>query len=65
MDEKEGRQRAEILHIRTIGVLGVLMVAKQSGAIPSLQAEIHKLRRDAGFFVDRALELRVLAMVGE
>jgi hypothetical protein len=30
-----------------------------------LRAEIDKLRRDAGFFVDRALEVRVLAMVGE
>ena len=65
MDEKEGRQRAAILHIRTIGVLGVLIAAKQSGAIPSLQAEIHKLRRDAGFFVDRPLERRVLGIVGE
>ena len=36
-----------------------------SGAIPSLRAEIDSLRRDAGFFVDRPLEARVLAMVGE
>lgn len=65
MDEKEGRQRAAILHIRTIGVLGVLIAARQSGAIPSLRAEIERLRREAGFFVDRPLEARVLAMVGE
>lgn len=65
IDEKEGRQRAAILHIRAIGVLGVLIAAKLSGAIPSLRAEIDSLRRDAGFFVDRPLEARVLAMVGE
>jgi uncharacterized protein len=65
MDEKEGRQCAASLGIRTIGVLGVLIAAKQSGSILSLRVEIDKLRRDAGFFVDRPLELRVLAMVGE
>lgn len=65
MDEKEGRQCAAILGIRTIGVLGILIAAKQSGSIPSLRAEIDKLRRDAGFFVDKSLELRVMAMVGE
>ena len=65
MDEKDGRQRATTLGIRTIGVLGVLIRARQSGGVPSLQAEIAKLSRDAGFFVDRALEARVLSMVGE
>jgi len=36
-----------------------------AGRIPSLRTEIDCLRRDEGFFVDRPLELRVLAMVGE
>ena len=65
MDEKEGRQRAASLNIRTIGVLGILITAKQAGSIPALRTEIDRLRREAGFFVDRPLELRVLAMVGE
>jgi hypothetical protein len=65
MDEKEGRQCAANLGIRTIGVLGVLIAAKYAGSIASLHTEIEKLRRDAGFFVDRPLEARVLALVGE
>lgn len=65
MDEKEGRQCAASLGIRTIGVLGVLISAKQSGSVSSLRSEIGKLRRDAGFFVDKALETQVLSMVGE
>lgn len=65
MDEKEGRQCAASVGIRTIGVLGVLIAAKHVGSIASLHNEIDKLRRDAGFFVDKALESRVLAMVGE
>jgi hypothetical protein len=65
MDEKEGRQCAASLGIRTIGALGVLISAKQSGSVSSLRREIERLRRDAGFFVDEALETRVLVMVGE
>lgn len=62
---KEGRQCAASLGIRTIGVLGILIAAKQSGAIPSLRAEITKLWQLAGFFVGRPLEQRVPSMVGE
>ena len=65
IDEKEGRQRATGLGLHAIGVLGVLLAAKHATAIPSLRAEIEKLRRAAGFFVDRSLETRVLAMAGE
>jgi predicted nucleic acid-binding protein len=65
MDEREGRKCAESLGIRTIGVLGILIAAKRSGAISSLRAEIEGLREGAGFFVDRVLERRVLEMVGE
>jgi predicted nucleic acid-binding protein len=55
MDEKEGRQRAAALGLRTIGIIGVLMVARQCGRLESLAAEIARLRLEAGFFVDRAL----------
>ena len=65
MDEKEGRQRASILGLRTIGIIGVLIVARQTGRVESLAAEIARLRTEAGFFVDRALEIRVLDIVGE
>jgi len=51
--------------LRTIGVIGVIIVAKQGGGIQSLAAEIGRLRREAGFFVDRRLEAQALAMVGE
>lgn len=65
IDEREGRQCAASLRIHTIGILGVLIRAKHTGAILSMKAEIDKLRRDAGFFVDKPLEARVLAAVGE
>lgn len=65
MDEQEGRQRATTLGIRTIGVLGILLAAKQAGALPSLKDEILKLRRDAGFFIAKPLEAQLLAAAGE
>jgi hypothetical protein len=65
MDEKDGRQCAAMLGLRTIGVIGVLIVAKQTGKVPSVAAEIAKLRSEAGFFVDERLELQALALAGE
>ena len=65
IDEKEGRICATSLGIRTVGALGVLIAARRTGAIPSLKAEIDKLRHDAGFFLDHKLEARALAAVGE
>ena len=65
MDEKGGRQCGASLGFRTNGVLGVLISAMQSGSVSSLRSEIETLRRVAGFFVDKDLETRILAMVGE
>jgi uncharacterized protein len=65
MDEKEGRRCAAHLGLRTIGLLGVLMTAKRSGAIPSLRFQIDRLRSEAGFFVNEKLEKQVLQAVGE
>lgn len=65
MDEREGRQRAVLLGLRTIGVIGVLIAAKRAGSVRSLAAEIARLRHEAGFFVDASLEARALAMAGE
>ena len=65
MDEKEGRQSAASLGIRTIGVLGILLAAKNTGSLLMLKDEIDKLRRDAGFFISGALEAQLLAAAGE
>jgi predicted nucleic acid-binding protein len=65
MDEREGRLRAAMLGIRTIGVLGVLIAAKHSGLIPTLKDALTKLRHDAGFFIAKSLEAQALAAVGE
>ncbi len=65
MDEREGRERAALLGIRAIGVLGVLLVGKRDGSLSSVSEEIHRLRKEAGFFISQSLEAEILELAGE
>jgi len=51
MDEHDGRMRARVMGLRTIGVLGILLRAKKQGNIPSLAVAMQDLRREIGFFI--------------
>ena len=51
MDEHDGRVRARVMGLRTIGVLGILLRAKKQGNIPSLAVAMQDLRREIGFFI--------------
>jgi uncharacterized protein len=65
LDESAARLKAQQLGLGCTGVLGVLRRARTAGRIPSLKAEILRLRTDAHFFVAPGLEKRLLASVGE
>jgi predicted nucleic acid-binding protein len=65
MDEHDGRATAEHLGIRITGILGVLRRARLDGIIPSLKAEIDRLRAEAHFFISPRLEATLLESVGE
>lgn len=65
LDEAAARLKARQLGIAHTGVLGILRQARQLGRIPSLKAEILRLRTEARFFVSPALEQRLLISVGE
>jgi hypothetical protein len=65
MDEKRGRQAARHCGLVVAGVLGELVHAKIAGWIPNVTDEIRRLRLDAGFFVDAAVEGFILSQVGE
>jgi uncharacterized protein len=65
IDEQEGRQLAVQSGLSVTGVLGVLLRAKQSGAISALKPEIQALRAKARFFVSPILEAKFLAAAGE
>jgi predicted nucleic acid-binding protein len=60
LDERDGRKVAKSLGLQVTGVLGVLLRAKESGELPSLQPVIEKLTQNAGFRVAPELLARVL-----
>ena len=65
IDEHEGRLLARQAGLSVTGVLGVLLRAKEDGAISAVQPEIRALRAKAHFFISKPLEARVLDLAGE
>jgi uncharacterized protein len=65
IDEQEARRIAANAGLAVTGVLGVLLRAKQEGAIPAIRPEIDLLRSRARFFIAKSLETRILASAGE
>ncbi|MCB0636579.1 MAG: DUF3368 domain-containing protein, partial [Lewinella sp.] len=64
IDEYRGRMIAETYGIRIVGVLGLLIKAKQEGLIPSVKDEVDKLLR-IGFRLNKGLVTSVLRRLGE
>ncbi len=65
IDEQEGRRLATQAGLSVIGVLGILLRAKQRGQISAVKPELQSLRNRARFFIAPALEARILAAAGE
>ena len=65
IDEQDGRAEATRMGLRPIGVLGILVQAREDGLIGMIRPLIEELCREARFFVSRALLERVLRMAGE
>jgi len=65
LDEIAARTVANVYKLNKTGVLGVLILAKLKGEIPSLWEEIKKLQEKANFWLNDALIKKVLKKVGE
>jgi predicted nucleic acid-binding protein len=65
MDERRGRTAAARLGLKYIGLLGVLVVAKQRGLVTLIKPALDELIIRAGFWITKDLYARVLATVGE
>ena len=65
MDERAGTKIAEGLGLHPIGVIGVLIKAKEKGIIPSVVAVIEELRTTAGFWVTDKFLLKIKNELGE
>jgi hypothetical protein len=65
IDEKDGRQVALRFHLKPIGILGMLLEAKKSGLIISVQQCMDDLKSIAGFFISEPLYRQMLILAGE
>jgi hypothetical protein len=65
MDEREGRRLAKSLGLEVTGVLGVLLQARHSGTLSSLQQAMDMLRERAGFRIGEGLYADLLRESGE
>jgi predicted nucleic acid-binding protein len=65
MDERLGRETADHLGLRYIGVIGILVQAKHKGLIDRIEPLLKALRDLAGFRVSDELYMRVLQDEGE
>lgn len=65
IDEREGRHMALRLGFEPLGVLGILLLAKQSGYLSEIRSALDGLKRRAGFFVADQLYRKVLETAGE
>ena len=65
MDEAAGRAVAIRCGLRVIGLLGLLLRAKDRGMIPAIAPLLDTLEREAGFWMTADLKRRVLDQAGE
>ena len=65
IDERLGRKEAVRLGLSIIGILGVLLIAKQRSLISQVQPVMDALRNQAGFRISPQLYQRVLTLAKE
>ncbi|CAA9387100.1 MAG: hypothetical protein AVDCRST_MAG64-1006 [uncultured Phycisphaerae bacterium] len=65
IDEAAGRAEAKRRRLRTVGVAGVLVRAKQRGIVPAVVPLVERLRDELGFFVGQAFLNEVRRRAGE
>lgn len=60
MDERLGRETAQHLGLRCVGLIGVLVEAKSKLLIPTIRPHLDLLRQQAGFRIGKSLYQSVL-----
>jgi predicted nucleic acid-binding protein len=65
IDEHRGRQVANRLNLRYVGILGILVEAKSQGLIIEVKPLLDALINEAGFWIAEPLYNSVLQLVNE
>jgi len=64
IDEQRGRKAARRIGVRVVGVLGLLLLAKQAGHLDAVAPALERLNAER-YFISPALCADVLGMAGE
>lgn len=65
MDERKGRRLATTDGLHVIGLIGVVLLAKQRGLIASAADVLHRLHREAGVYLAETIVRTALESAGE
>ena len=65
MDEREGRHHAQRMGLRTMGVVGVRMLAKEHGHLSAIRPSLDALRSRAGFWLGDPVYRQALIAANE
>jgi predicted nucleic acid-binding protein len=65
MDERIGTNIARLEGLQTVGLVGVLIKAKEQQIIKEVREVLNELKNIAGFWLDTKLEQKILEQLGE
>lgn len=65
IDESVGRNVAMKLGIRTIGIIRILLEARDRNLIPTVKDLLNRLENEANFWISSDLKIHVLQLAGE
>lgn len=65
MDETLGRQIAVTYHLQPLGLLGILILAKQKDLVGTVAPLMDRLQSEANFFIDRRLYQHIKSLANE
>lgn len=65
MDESKGRKLAKELHIKSLGLIGVLLKAKKNSLITEVKPLLDELMNKHGFWIQKDLYLHILESIQE
>jgi hypothetical protein len=65
IDERKGRQLAQQEGIPVIGLVGIVLLAKRQGLIPSARRFIERLEQESGIYLAAEVRDHALKSVGE
>ncbi len=65
IDDSDGRRLARAEGAPVIGLVGVLLLAKQESVLAEVKTVMDSLRREAGFFLTESVYAEALRLAGE